>query len=260
MSQLHKPSMGDFGVDRSRSRLARTPMFRLVEFCKSVLGRILANGQTIRWVTQKGILKRLVNLSAPHALAVDVGCGGGTYSIDLLGPSSMAVVALDPSWRHAWLTRKRSRLKGLGNVLVVVASAEALPFKSGIADFVLCSEVLEHVPNDSLAVQEIAYVVRPNGKLLISVPYPPEPAPNPEHLRPGYREPELRRLLEFEKFVTREVTFCMFQGTRAVIRWCYRLGVPLPLLFICQVEQYLADQGRLMRDPSDMILLAEKQG
>jgi hypothetical protein len=52
----------------------------------------------------------------------------------------------------------------------------------------------------------------------------------------------------------------MSQATRAVIRWCYRLGVPLPLLFICQVEQYLADQGRLMSDPSDMILLAEKQG
>src|ERR1700693_5595448 len=155
MSQLHKPTTGDFGVDRSRSRLARTPMFRLVEFCKSVLGRILANGQTIRWVTQKVILKRLVNLSAPHALAVDVGCGGGTYSIDLLGPSSMAVVALDPSGRHAWVTRKRSRLKGLGNVLVVVASAEALPFKSGIAGFVLCSGVVEHLPHDFLAGHEM---------------------------------------------------------------------------------------------------------
>ena len=238
-----------------------TVLFRIGEFLKPALGWILANGQTIRWATQKRILKAVITRSAPYALAMDVGCGGGTYAIDLLAPNAARVIAVDISWRHAWITRERVRRRGLNNVLVVVASADALPFKDRIADLVLCSEVLEHVQNDALAFQELSRVTKPAcGKLALSVPHPPEPVHNPDHVRPGYTEHELRSRLEEVGFVIRITRFCMFRATRAVAQWCSALRTPLPVLFICQIEQYLSDRGLSFANPCDMVVLAEREG
>jgi ubiquinone/menaquinone biosynthesis C-methylase UbiE len=235
-------------------------LFRIGEFAKAALGCILANGQTIRWATQKRILKAMISGTGPKGLAVDVGCGGGTYAIDLLAPSTARVVAMDISWRHAWITRERVRRQGLDNVLVVVASADALPFKGGIADLVLCSEVLEHVANDAQALRELARVSKPAcGRLVVSVPHPPEPVHNPDHVRPGYAESDLRLKLEEAGFAVQAVRFCVFRATRAVIRWCSALRTPLPVLFICQIEQYLSDRGLSFANPCDMVVLAERR-
>jgi len=38
-------------------------------------------------------------------------------------------------------------------------------------DGVICSEVLEHVPNYQAALDEFARVLRPGGKLLITSPF-----------------------------------------------------------------------------------------
>jgi len=50
------------------------------------------------------------------------------------------------------------------------ASVLALPFPSETFDLVLCTEVLEHVPEPAGALAEIKRVLRPRGKLLLSVP------------------------------------------------------------------------------------------
>lgn len=52
----------------------------------------------------------------------------------------------------------------------ICGDAVSLPFESKVFDAVTCSEVLEHVPNDQLAVQEMARVIRPMGALVITVP------------------------------------------------------------------------------------------
>jgi SAM-dependent methyltransferase len=52
----------------------------------------------------------------------------------------------------------------------VVGRAENLPFASSSFDSVLCTQVLEHVPEPWRTVEEIARVLRPGGKLLLSTP------------------------------------------------------------------------------------------
>jgi SAM-dependent methyltransferase len=52
----------------------------------------------------------------------------------------------------------------------VCASAMALPFADGTFDVVAAFDVLEHCEPESVAVAELARVLRPGGRLLVAVP------------------------------------------------------------------------------------------
>jgi SAM-dependent methyltransferase len=46
-----------------------------------------------------------------------------------------------------------------------------LPFKTGIFDHTICSEVLEHLADDRKTLQELARVLKPSGQLIITFPH-----------------------------------------------------------------------------------------
>jgi SAM-dependent methyltransferase len=84
---------------------------------------------------------------------LDIGCGGQPYR-DLFG-HVRRYVALDLP----------------PNLLAdVYADGMALPFGDAVFDTVLCNEVLEHVPEPSRLLAEIAHVLRPGGVLLLTTP------------------------------------------------------------------------------------------
>lgn len=45
-----------------------------------------------------------------------------------------------------------------------------LPFPDASFDWILCNHVLEHIPNDTKAMQELYRVLKPGGKALLQVP------------------------------------------------------------------------------------------
>ncbi|MBL19981.1 MAG: SAM-dependent methyltransferase [Flavobacteriaceae bacterium] len=45
-----------------------------------------------------------------------------------------------------------------------------LPFADASFDWILCNHVLEHVPNDNKAMQELYRILKPGGKALLQVP------------------------------------------------------------------------------------------
>ena len=51
-----------------------------------------------------------------------------------------------------------------------------LPFEDNSFDFIICNHVLEHIPNDTKAMQEVYRVLAPNGTAIFQVPL--------ENLRP----------------------------------------------------------------------------
>lgn len=57
-----------------------------------------------------------------------------------------------------------------GEADVVVDEGEAYPFSDDEFDTVICSEVLEHLDDPGFVVGEMKRVVKPDGKLLFSIP------------------------------------------------------------------------------------------
>lgn len=60
------------------------------------------------------------------------------------------------------------RSKDLGTVLR--GDVRALPFPDNSYDFVLATDIIEHIQEDNIAVAEIRRVLRPRGRVLITVP------------------------------------------------------------------------------------------
>jgi len=65
--------------------------------------------------------------------------------------------------------RTLKRRQGRG--YFVVADATHLPFKAGSFSQVICSEVLEHLPEDRPALREIASVTKMGGSLILTFPH-----------------------------------------------------------------------------------------
>lgn len=45
-----------------------------------------------------------------------------------------------------------------------------LPFKEAEFDFILCNHVLEHIPNDTKAMQELYRILKPGGTAILQIP------------------------------------------------------------------------------------------
>ena len=57
-----------------------------------------------------------------------------------------------------------------GSARTVAGDATAMPFPDGSFDAVIAAEVLEHVPADQAAIDELARVLRPGGLAAVTVP------------------------------------------------------------------------------------------
>jgi len=95
---------------------------------------------------------------------LDVGCAEGYY-INLVSHirSNIDCVGVDISHRYI----KKAKLRN-PNAEFILCDAEFLPFKKRAFDLVLCSEVLEHVPNYTRALKELLDVT--NTFLTLSFP------------------------------------------------------------------------------------------
>jgi len=87
---------------------------------------------------------------------LDVGSADGPSAAWMRGDRHHVAIDLDP----------RGLVPGAG----VVASALALPFADGSFDVVAAFDVVEHCDPESTAVGELARVLAPGGRLLVSVP------------------------------------------------------------------------------------------
>jgi SAM-dependent methyltransferase len=87
----------------------------------------------------------------------------------------------------------------------LIAAADALPVADGSFDLVLCTQVLEHVPEPDRVLAECFRILAPDGILALTVPllYELHELPHDYH---RFTENGLRRLLSGAGFVDLEVT------------------------------------------------------
>jgi SAM-dependent methyltransferase len=80
----------------------------------------------------------------------------------------------------------------------VVADATKLPFRSGAFSHTISSEVLEHIEQDQQAVQELARVLKPGGRLVLTFPH-----------RKCYFTNDDRYVNHFRRYELDEMTGCL---------------------------------------------------
>ena len=107
---------------------------------------------------------------------LDLGCGAGRHAFEVYRRGA-DVVALDHD--EAELTgveRMFEAMRAAGEpplgatATSVRGDVLALPFPDASFDVVIAAEVLEHIPADELAMAEIARVLKPGGRLAVTVP------------------------------------------------------------------------------------------
>lgn len=107
-----------------------------------------------RWV-MRGFMRRQLPATGAR-LVIEVGAASSPYARTL-------AECLPGLWHI------RSDL--LPSEAVVVADVQALPFRSGCADLLLASHVLQYPPNLDQALAEIHRVLRPGGHVLVICPF-----------------------------------------------------------------------------------------
>ena len=112
-----------------------------------------------------------LNINAAGKKVLDVGCGPGNLLVALSTDAPELLIGVDID--ETFLVFGRSQIQTLVEKPTVPpallrASLPTLPFADETFDLVTCFLVMPHVPDDRLALTELARVLKPGGTLAIS--------------------------------------------------------------------------------------------
>jgi SAM-dependent methyltransferase len=154
---------------------------------------------------------------------LEIGIGGGALLAAMSAHPVAEVIGVDIS--EAALARARRRLAGDRRLRLVQASAEALPLKARSVDKAVSVHSLYFWSDPKAAMDELARVLRPRGRLVLLFEPTEELRKWPGH-RHGFRlfeVAEVQRLMEGAGFAAIEERwgtgrkpdrFCCLSGTR----------------------------------------------
>lgn len=248
-SRVHKPFM-----EIIRNKLGKSfLLWKLYHF-------ILASPASVLDLVHKPIVLRYLNKNL--GTVCDLGCGSGRYTRFLVRRSNF-VVNVDVD--KLALERTHARNRAFGNLSFVNANLEQLPFRLERFDTLLFIEILEHLEDDLNSLMELASILKPNGRLILSVPVPPgyidNPIKNPYgHKREGYILVQLISLLEKSGFKLIAYEYCTLIFSRFVIwfigkfRKLFKVSPPYPVSWIACFDYFIPKKYREKCSPANLIL------
>lgn len=106
---------------------------------------------------------------------LDLGCGEGRHAITAYLEKNVESVGIDLSLKDLQTTKSRfaefeDQQKTEKSLVISIANGSQLPFCEQSFDKVICSEVLEHIPDYRSVITEINRVLKPGGIFAVSVP------------------------------------------------------------------------------------------
>ncbi|MGW5922358.1 class I SAM-dependent methyltransferase [Nocardia fluminea] len=112
----------------------------------------------------------------PGSRVIDIGCGAGRHSFEAYRRGA-DIVAFDQNAADLAEVDIMFEAMAAAGEAPEYAKAETvrgdaldLPYGNDEFDVVIASEILEHVPQDTQAIAELARVVKPGGALAVTVP------------------------------------------------------------------------------------------
>ena len=123
----------------------------------------------------KMIKEELQASGKPNFEILDIGCGKGTDVFmmnSLLKAYSTRFTGLDISPVSIEFANMLREMRGERNCFFDVGNAEKLEFADTSFDVVLCSEVLEHLPEPEKSLKEILRVLKAGGLAVVTTPNP----------------------------------------------------------------------------------------
>lgn len=144
---------------------------------------------------------------------LDIGCGTGAMSVKLTQWGK--VISADFSPLALSYCRKRNI------TCLCAADACRLPFASQSFDLIVALDILEHISNDSTALQEFRRILRPGGKLIATVP--------------AYRSLWSAHdvaLMHFRRYTARELRERVSEVGLRVRRLSYTMTILFPIVWL----------------------------
>lgn len=112
------------------------------------------------WVRTRIDYAISANAKVAHGTLLDIGCGSKPFE-QTFEPYIEKYIGLEYSPESGYR----------GNRADVCGDAAFLPFADESFDTILCTEVLEHVPNPEKAIEEFARILRPGGTIITTAPF-----------------------------------------------------------------------------------------
>lgn len=145
---------------------------------------------------------------------LEIGSGGGA-ALRFIQSAGCEYYPLDISSFNL----KKIKEKNIRNVFPVSGDTYSLPFNDDSFDFIILSEVLEHLAEPVTALTEIKRVLKKEGRLVVSVPYNEKltyqicihcnkPTPTNAHLH-SFNEERLNLMINAAGLIPLKTSFCM---------------------------------------------------
>lgn len=112
----------------------------------------------------------------PGFRILDIGSGPGRHTAAVYEFKDVTAIGADLSLDDLTLAKERMEYHdamgwhGGGSWGLTAADITCLPFADDTFDLVICSEVMEHIPDDSAAAKELIRITKPGADLVVSVP------------------------------------------------------------------------------------------
>jgi len=166
----------------------------------------------------------------------DIGSGTGSMSF-LFWSLGAKVHSVDISIRALRVTRRLTTISERNaqfETSLCRADVTKLPFKGETFEIICCLETLGLLPDDRIAIDEIAKVTRPGGKVIVSVPF--------SALETG-KEKMTRHHRQYSFETLKERLFTKQLGLKRIIFWSFPM---LDLLDRIRVRNVFAVMGFLI--------------
>lgn len=122
---------------------------------------------------RKSVLKRAFNHHFTQKVRkyLDIGCGATGYIVIEAARKGWLSFGVDISLEAMLRAKNLAEIQKVSSkTAFVVCSAENLPFKSGLFDYVSILSVLEHLANDRQVIKSIIKITRKEGYCYVCVP------------------------------------------------------------------------------------------